>query len=69
MSLSKENQARNSFSTTFEGGIKSMSQPQQNQKDKPTRPMRGGFMEWVTLKKAQDFKGTYEKAFNTSNHI
>ncbi|MGB0345724.1 MAG: ABC transporter transmembrane domain-containing protein, partial [Acholeplasmataceae bacterium] len=40
-----------------------MSQPQQKSKDKPTRPMRGGFRGMGYFEKAQDFKGTMKKLY------
>ena len=40
-----------------------MSQPQQRSKDKPTRPMRGGFQGMGYFEKAQDFKGTMKKLY------
>jgi ATP-binding cassette, subfamily B, multidrug efflux pump len=40
-----------------------MSQPQQRSKDKPTRPMRGGFQGMGYFEKAQDFKGTMRKLY------
>ena len=40
-----------------------MSQPQQRSKDKPTRPMRGGFHGMGYFEKAQDFKGTMKKLY------
>jgi len=41
-----------------------MSQPQQKSKDKPTRPMRGGFHGMGYFEKAQDFKGTMKKLYD-----
>ncbi len=40
-----------------------MSQPQQKSKDKPTRPMHGGFRGMGYFEKAQDFKGTMKKLY------